>query len=83
VFPRKEGSDLSEFGIIIKQKSEIWYMSLLNNICYTRMFLIIIHFTSGQDSSLFHSVQTGSGVNPASYLMGTGGAFPGGKTAGE
>jgi hypothetical protein len=25
------------------------------------------------------SIQTGSGAHPASYLMGTGGSFPGGK----
>jgi hypothetical protein len=27
-------------------------------------------------------VQTGSGVHPTSYPMGTGGSFPGGKAAG-
>jgi hypothetical protein len=27
-------------------------------------------------------VQTGSGAHPASYLIGTGGSFPGGKVAG-
>jgi hypothetical protein len=32
--------------------------------------------------SLPHSVQTGSGIHPASYPMGTGGSFPGGKAAG-
>jgi hypothetical protein len=32
---------------------------------------------------LLHVVQTGSGVHPASCPMGTGGSFPGGKTAGE
>jgi hypothetical protein len=34
--------------------------------------------TGGDDS-----VQTGSGVHPTSYPMGTGGSFPGGKAAGE
>jgi hypothetical protein len=29
--------------------------------------------------SLLHSVQTGSGTYPASYLMGMGGCFPVGK----
>jgi hypothetical protein len=29
-----------------------------------------------------HRVQTGSGAHPASYPMGTGSSFPGGKTAG-
>jgi hypothetical protein len=32
--------------------------------------------------SLPHIVQTGSGVHPTSYKMGTGGLFPGGKAAG-
>jgi hypothetical protein len=32
--------------------------------------------------SLRHRVQAGSGAHPASYPMGTGGSFPGGKTAG-
>jgi hypothetical protein len=31
--------------------------------------------------SLHHRVQTGSGAHPASYTMGTGGSFPGGKAA--
>jgi hypothetical protein len=32
--------------------------------------------------SLHHRVQTGSGAHPASYPMGTGCSFPGGKVAG-
>jgi hypothetical protein len=36
----------------------------------------------GQEFSLLHVVQTGSGVHPTSYPMGTGGSFPGGKAAG-
>jgi hypothetical protein len=33
-------------------------------------------------SSLLHVVQTGSGAHVASYPMGIGGSFPGGKAAG-
>jgi hypothetical protein len=33
--------------------------------------------------SLLHSVHTGSGANPSSYLMGTGSDFYGDKAAGE
>jgi hypothetical protein len=33
--------------------------------------------------SLHHRVQTGSGVHPASYLMGTTGSFPGVKQPGR
>jgi hypothetical protein len=36
----------------------------------------------GQEFSLLHVVQTGSGVHPTSYPMGTRGSFPGGKAAG-
>jgi hypothetical protein len=31
----------------------------------------------GKKFSLLHIVQTGTGVNPTSYKMGTGGSFPG------
>jgi ADP-ribosylglycohydrolase len=34
-----------------------------------------------RDFSLYHSNQTGSGAQPASYTMGTKGLFPQGKTA--
>jgi hypothetical protein len=32
--------------------------------------------------NLLHLVQTGPGAHPASYPMGAGGSFPGGKAAG-
>jgi hypothetical protein len=32
----------------------------------------------GQEFSLLHVVQNGSGVHPTSYPKGTGGSFPGG-----
>jgi hypothetical protein len=32
--------------------------------------------------SLLHSIQTETETHPASYSMGTGGSFPGGKAAG-
>jgi hypothetical protein len=32
---------------------------------------------------LHHRVQNGSGAHAASYPMGTGGSFPGGKAAGK
>jgi hypothetical protein len=37
---------------------------------------------AGGNFSLRHHVQTGSGAHPASYPMGTGSSFPGGKAAG-
>jgi hypothetical protein len=37
----------------------------------------------GSEFSLLHIVQTGSGAHPASYPMGTGDSFPGGKATGE
>jgi hypothetical protein len=36
----------------------------------------------GQEFSVLHVVQTGSGAHPASYPMGTGGTFPEGKAIG-
>jgi hypothetical protein len=41
-----------------------------------------IRFLEGAGNfSLHHRVQNGSGAHPASYPMGTGGSFPGGKAA--
>jgi hypothetical protein len=37
----------------------------------------------GRDFSLFHSIQTGSGPHPASYLMGTEAVSPGVKLLGR
>jgi hypothetical protein len=36
----------------------------------------------GKVKNFLHVVQTGSGAHPASYTMGTGGSFSGGKAAG-
>jgi hypothetical protein len=44
--------------------------------------MIRVWFPAMQDFSL-HSIQTGSGAHPASYLMATGGSYPGGKAAGR
>jgi hypothetical protein len=41
-----------------------------------------VRFPAG-DFFLLHSVQTGSGTRRASYVMGTGGSFPGGKACGH
>jgi hypothetical protein len=44
-----------------------------------------VRFPAVQDFYLRHSIQTdqtGSGAHPASYPMGTGGSFPGGKATG-
>jgi hypothetical protein len=37
----------------------------------------------GQEFSLLHIVQTGSGIHPTSYPMGTGGFIPGVKQPGR
>jgi hypothetical protein len=39
-----------------------------------------VRFSAGSSSSLFLSVQTVSDTHPGSYLMGTGGLFPGKKS---
>jgi hypothetical protein len=41
-----------------------------------------VRVSVGSEFSLLHIVQTGSGAHPTSYLMGTGGSFPGGRAAG-
>jgi hypothetical protein len=42
-----------------------------------------VRFPMGARSfSLHHRIQNDSGAHPASYPMGTGGSFPGGKAAG-
>jgi hypothetical protein len=41
-----------------------------------------VRVTVGQEFSLPHIVQTGSGVNPTNYPMWTGANLLGGKTAG-
>jgi hypothetical protein len=42
-----------------------------------------VRFPAGAGNfSLHHRVQNGSGAHPASYTMGTGRSFPGGKAAG-
>jgi hypothetical protein len=40
---------------------------------------IEVRSPTGADFSSSSCVQTGSGAHPASYPMGTGGPFPGGK----
>jgi hypothetical protein len=40
---------------------------------------IEVRSPTGADFSSSPCVQTGSGAHPASYPMGTGGSFPGGK----
>jgi hypothetical protein len=41
-----------------------------------------VRFPAGAGNfSLHQRVQNGSGTHPASYPMGTGGSFPGGKAA--
>jgi hypothetical protein len=43
----------------------------------------MVRFSEGAGNfSLHHRVQDGSGAHPASYPVGTGGSFPGGKAAG-
>jgi hypothetical protein len=40
-------------------------------------------YPRGQELLLLHVVQTGSGVHPTSYTMGTGSYFPGVKRPGR
>jgi hypothetical protein len=43
---------------------------------------IVVRFPTGRRNfSLFHNFQIGNGAHPASYTMGIGGFFLGGKAA--
>jgi len=50
-----------------------------SGITYYFFRICIGHYAENFSSNLF--VQTGSGAHPASCTMGTGGPFPGGKSA--
>jgi hypothetical protein len=43
---------------------------------------VVVRVPVGSRFSLLHVVQTGIGIHPAFYPMGTEGYFPGGKTTG-
>jgi hypothetical protein len=47
-----------------------------------RLAMGVLIPAGARDFSLLHSVQTGSGADPTSYPMSTGGSFPGGNAAG-
>jgi hypothetical protein len=56
-------------------------MSFLSLLCSWRLDGLLagrpgLDFRQGQDVSLLHNVQTGSGAHPASYPMSTGGFSP-------
>jgi hypothetical protein len=55
----------------------IFYRFLLS--CYFNYRAIEVRSPTGADFSSSPCVQTGSGAHPASYSMGIGGSFPGGK----
>jgi hypothetical protein len=54
----------------------------IRNARYNNGWTPRVRFPAVQDFSLLHSVHTEAGVHTASYIMGTGGSFPGGKAAG-
>jgi hypothetical protein len=74
----------------------IGFYSVLSMMCLSYLYLCHIWRWSdlmkykcgrpgsipGRDFFLRHCIQTDSGVHPASYTLGTGGSFPGGKAVG-
>jgi hypothetical protein len=59
------------------------FISVLVVIEILALRMIGVRFPVGAGNFLLlHRVQTGSGAHRASYPMGTGGYFPGGKAAG-
>jgi hypothetical protein len=65
---------------IIKLSNEAPFLSLFEVTYPLNLQLYASHYI--QHISLHHRVQTGSGVHPPSYPVGTRGSFPGGKAAG-
>jgi hypothetical protein len=55
---------------------------LIQILASTDVYKSEFEFRYGQEFSLPHVVQTGSGAHPASYSMGTEGSFLGGQAAG-
>jgi hypothetical protein len=67
----------------VKHKCEVEYTPFLSLLCPWRLDGLQagqpgLDSRQGQDVSLLHNVQTGSGANPASYPVSTGGPFSGG-----
>jgi hypothetical protein len=56
-------------------------LSWATRVLSTIFHLILLRYILILYSHLHHRVQTGSGAHPASYPMGNGGFFPGGKVA--
>jgi hypothetical protein len=58
----------------------------LIDIIFTSIFKgisdLCLSSSPGRVKNFLHAVQTGSGAHPASYPMGTGGAFPGVEAVG-
>jgi hypothetical protein len=64
----------------VKNKCEVEYTPFLSLLCPWRLDGLRagqpgMDSRQGQDVSLLHDVQTGSGAHPASYPMSTGGSF--------
>jgi hypothetical protein len=62
--------------IQVKNKREVQYTPFLSLLCPWRLDglragQLGLDSRRGQDVSLFHNVQTGSGAHPASYQMST------------
>jgi hypothetical protein len=68
--PRKIGTNKTR-NVCREEK-----MSLASSVGIATGWTARVRCPAWQDFSLLHSVQTGSGAHPASYLMGTGDSFP-------
>jgi hypothetical protein len=75
---------VSNFGLETIMNNFSWSYSVSSRLA-TGWMIEGSEFESRQSQkfSFLHVVQTGSGVHPASYPMGTGGSFPGDKAIGE
>jgi hypothetical protein len=73
----------SKVGAERKKKNISWH-SVVGIATSYRLDNRGLEFESqkSHEFSLLHVVQTGSGIHPTSYPMGTGGSIHGGKVAG-
>jgi hypothetical protein len=72
----------TEFRIMRTRMDKFHFLSVDGVIEETQDTFFWLLIRGGEEISLPHAVQTGSGAYPSFYLMCTGSSYPGGKAAG-
>jgi hypothetical protein len=78
----KQGSKLNKLYMTLLNLHLLCVVTLNIAAIILLVWLFITYIYLLAYLSISPIVQTGSGVHPTSYTMGTGGSFPGGKAAG-